>query len=149
MVSDEIADLIEHGGYFAHGFTYSGHPTSTAAALANIDVIEKENLVAQVRDDVGPHFQAKLKSFAGHRAVGEVRACGLIGALELIPREGRATLTPASMLGARAVNLIRAEGVIVRGIRDLIAIAPPLIINHAELDQVFDAVRRGLDGLWD
>ena len=149
MVCNEIAEVIEHGGYFAHGFTYSGQPTTAAAALANIDVIEKENLVPHVRNDAGPYFQEKLRSFANHRAVGEVRGYGLIGALELIPREGKAALTPTSMLGNKAVNLIRTEGVIVRGIRDLIALSPPLIITHAEMDQLFDAVRKGLDKLWD
>jgi putrescine aminotransferase len=149
MVCDEITELIEHSGYFAHGFTYSGHPTPTAAALANIDVIENEKLVPRVRDDVGPYFQKKLQSFAGHRAVGEVRGYGLIGALELIPRGGKAALTPASMLGGRAVNLIRAEGVIVRGIRDLIAIAPPLVITHEEIDRLFEGVQKGLEKLWE
>ncbi len=149
MVCDEIAEVIEHGGYFAHGFTYSGQPTTAAAALANIDVLEKENLIPYVRDDAGPYFQEKLQSFANHRAVGEVRGYGLIGALELIPREGKAALTPTSMLGNKAVSLIRDEGVIVRGIRDLIALSPPLIITRAEIDQLFDAVRKGLDRLWD
>ena len=149
MVCNEIAEVIEHGGYFAHGFTYSGQPTTAAAALANIDVLEKENLIPYVRDDAGPYFQEKLQSFANHRAVGEVRGYGLIGAIELIPREGKAALTPTSMLGNKAVSLIRAEGVIVRGIRDLIALSPPLIITRAEIDQLFDAVRKGLDRLWD
>ncbi|MEO8043399.1 MAG: aminotransferase [Spartobacteria bacterium] len=149
MVCDEIAEVIEHGGYFAHGFTYSGQPTTAAAALANIDVLEKEKLIPYVRDDAGPYFQEKLQSFANHRAVGEVRGYGLIGAIELIPREGKAALTATSMLGNKAVSLIRAEGVIVRGIRDLIALSPPLIITRAEIDQLFDAVRKGLDRLWD
>jgi len=148
MISNEIAELIEHGGYFAHGFTYSGQPTTAAAALANLEVIEKENLIAHVREEAGPYFQEKLQSFANHRAVGEVRGCGLIGALELVPRAGKAALTPTAMLGNKAVNLIRAEGVIVRGIRDLIAISPPLIITRTEIDQLFDAVGKGLDRLW-
>jgi len=53
------------------------------------------------------------------------------------------------MLGNKAVGLIRTEGVIVRGIRDLIALSPPLIITHTEMDQLFDAIRKGLDKLWD
>ena len=125
-VSNEIAELIEHGGYFARRFTYSGQPTT--AALANLEVIEKENLIAHVREEAGPYFQEKLQSFANHRAVGEVRGGGLIGALELVPRSGKAALTPTAMLGNKAVNLISAEGVIVRGVRDLTAISPPL--NH-------------------
>jgi adenosylmethionine-8-amino-7-oxononanoate aminotransferase len=139
---------LEHGGYFAHGFTCSGQPTTADAALANLDVIEKENLVARVRDDTGPYFQEKLHSFANQPAVGEARGYGLIGALQLVPREGKAALTPVGPLGNKAVDLIRAEGVIVRGIRDLIALSRPLIITHTEIDQLFDAVGRELDGVW-
>jgi len=149
MVSDHLADTLIHGGYFAHGFTYSGHPTCTAAALANIQVIEDLKLVERTRSDIGPYFQAKLRSFAGHPAVGEVRGYQLIGAIELLPRGGRAALTPTSMLGVKGSTLCRKQGVIVRGIRDLIAISPPLIITHAEVDQLFDAVKVMLDQLWD
>jgi len=149
MISDEISDVILAGGYFAHGYTYTGHPVCAAAALANLDVIEKLGLVPRVRDDAGPYFQRKLAEFAGHPAVGEVRGFGLIGAIELLPRGGREALTPSSALGAKAWQLIRDEGAMVRGIRDLIALAPPLIISHAEIDELFDCVRRGLDRLWD
>jgi putrescine aminotransferase len=149
MLSDEIAGTIAAGGYFAHGYTYSGHPTCAAAALANLQVIENLGLVARVKDDVGPHFQGKLRELADHPAVAEVRGVGLIGALELVPRGGREALTATSMLGLKAWELIRAEGAMVRGIRDLIALAPPLIITHAEIDELFGCMRRGLDRLWD
>ena len=149
MVSDDISGLLMSGGYFAHGFTYSGHPTCTAAGLANLKVIEDLNLVARTRDEIGPYFQAKLHSFKGHPAVGEVRGHQLIGALELLPRGGRAALSPTTMLGIKGSALCRKEGVIVRGIRDLIAISPPLIITKTEIDQLFDAVTKMLAKLWD
>ena len=149
MVADEIADVLIHGGYLAHGFTYSGHPVPCAVALANIALIEKEQLVERVRDDVGPYFQQELHSFADHPAVAEVRGCQLIGALELVPRGGRAALTPTSALGLKAAKLVREEGVIVRGIRDLIAIAPPLTISREEIDLIFAAITRALDRLWE
>ena len=149
MVSDEIADVLSHGGYLAHGFTYSGHPTATAAALANLDILERDGLIDRVRDDVGPYFQDKLRALAGHPAVGEVRGFQLIGAIELLPRGGRAALSSAAPLGLKAAALTRADGVIVRGIRDLIAIAPPLVIERAQIDAIFAAVARMLDRLWD
>src|SRR5205085_1308620 len=149
MLSDEIATDIIRGGYLAHGFTYSSHPTTAAAALANLDVLEKDNLIPRVRDEIGPYFQQKLAEFAGHPAVGEVRGCGLIGALELLPRGGKAGLTPASFLGAKAAEIARGEGVIVRGIRDLIAVSPPFTITQAEIDLLFAAIRRTLERLWE
>lgn len=146
MVSDEIAGTLFSGGYFAHGFTYSGHPTCAAAALANLETIESLGLIPRVRDDVGPYFQEKLHGLAGHPAVSEIRGTALIGAVELVPRPG-ADHVP-NTLGGRASNLIREEGVIVRGIRDLIAMAPPLIITREEIDRLFEGVRRGLDRVW-
>jgi putrescine aminotransferase len=143
VVRDEIAEVLLHGGYLAHGFTYSGHPTTCAAALANLQVIERDRLVERVRDDSGPYFQQKLRAFAGHPRVGEVRGHGLIGALELLPPDrDKAKLTGA--LGAQAAKIAREEGVIVRGIRDLIAMSPPLVITHAELDELFAGVERAL-----
>jgi putrescine---pyruvate transaminase len=143
LVRDEIAEVLLHGGYLAHGFTYSGHPTTCAAALANLQVIERDKLVERVRDDVGPYFQKKLRAFAGHPLVGEVRGHGLIGALELLPPDrDKAKLTGA--LGAKAAKIGREEGVIIRGIRDLIAMSPPLIITRTELDELFAGVERTL-----
>ncbi len=149
VVRDELAQQLIGGGYLAHGFTYSGHPVSCAAALANLAVIERDGLVERTRDHLGPYFQARLRSLSGHPAVGEVRGLGLIGALELIPRNGKRALTPQTMLGLRGARLAREEGVIVRGIRDLIALAPPLIIKPTEIDMLFDGVHRALDRLWD
>lgn len=147
LVADEVADALHRGGYLAHGFTYSGHPAAAAAALANLEILERERLCERVRDDVGPYFQSKLRAFAGHPAVGEVRGVGLLGAIDLVPRGGRGQ--PAAGLGARAVELVRQEGVIVRGIRELIAISPPLIVTHAEIDRLFAAVAAMLGRLWD
>lgn len=149
MMSDEIAEVITKQGYFAHGFTYSGHPTATAAALANLNLIEKENLIPRVRDDLGPYFQKKLHEFAGHPSVGEIRGYGLIGALELLPASGKSGLNPLKPLGIKAAKIAREEGVIIRGIRDLIAVAPPLIITREEVDFLFAAIRKTLDQLED
>jgi putrescine---pyruvate transaminase len=148
MLSDEIAEAMLSGGYFAHGFTYSGHPACAAAALANLNEIEGLGLIPHVEKDLAPYFQAKVAEMRSHPAVAEVRGYGLIAGLELIPREGRDALTPTSMLGLKAWSLIREEGAMVRGIRDLIALAPPLIISHTEIDELFDCIRRGLDRLW-
>jgi putrescine aminotransferase len=149
IVRKEIAEVLVHGGYLAHGYTYSGHPTTCAAALANLHVIERDRLIERTRDDAGPYFQQKLRSFAGHPAVGEVRGHGLIGAIELLPREGKIALAPTTMLGVKGAKLAREEGVIVRGIRDLIAMSPPLIVTHEEIDFLFAAVSKTLDRLWD
>jgi putrescine aminotransferase len=149
MVSDEIAAALEAGGYLAHGFTYTGHPAACAAALANLGVIERERLVERVRDDVGPRFQKELRRFADHPAVAEVRGVQLIGALELRrPPSGPYAAAAPNSLGLAAHGLAREEGLIVRGIRDLVALSPPLVVTHGELDRMFAALGRALDRLW-
>ncbi|MEO8602071.1 MAG: aminotransferase [bacterium] len=149
MVSDAMAETFEHGGYLAHGFTYSGHPVATSAGLANLAILEREGLVERVRDNVGPYFQQQLHALAEHPAVGEVRGAGLIGGIDLLPRGGKSQLATPPVLGAKAVGLLRKEGLIVRGIRDLIALAPPLIITRDEIDFVFAAIGGVLEKLWD
>ena len=78
-----------------------------------------------------------------------MRGVGLIGALELKrpPRGPHADAAP-NALGLAAHNLAREEGVIVRGIRDLVAMSPPLVVTHAELDRMFAGLTRALDRLW-
>jgi len=145
LVSDPIAETLSEAGYLAHGFTYSGHPVSAAAALANISILEREQLIEKVHDATGLHFQNRLQALASHPAAGEVRGAGLIGAIDLVPSGGRAALATPPVLGAKAAAMARKEGVIVRGIRDLIAISPPLVITRDETDFLFDAVARVLD----
>ncbi|HEX5066940.1 MAG TPA: aminotransferase [Myxococcota bacterium] len=150
MVSDEITDTLEAGGYLAHGFTYTGHPVSCAAALANLGILEREKLVERVRDDVGPRFLEGLKKLAGHPAVAEMRGYGLIGALELKrPPKGKYAATPPSMLGPAVHNLAREEGVLVRGIRDLVAMSPPFVVTHAELERMFAGLERAIERMWE
>jgi putrescine aminotransferase len=150
LVSDEMAAALGAGGYLAHGFTYTGHPVACAAALANLEILARERLVERVRDDVGPRFQAALRRLAEHPAVAEVRGVQLIGALELRrPSRGRFAGAAPNSLGLATHELARAEGVIVRGIRDLVALSPPFVVTHDELDRMFAALARALDRLWE
>ncbi len=150
LVRDEIAKTLTQGGYYlAHGSTYSGHPTACAAGLANLDILEKEHLIPRTRNTTGPYFQRKLQELTQHPAVGEARGHGLIGALELLPKGGREKLNANIPLGPKAAKIAREEGIIVRGIRDIMALSPALIIKEAEIDQLFLAVRKTLDRLWE
>lgn len=145
MFSDKIAAGLNQGGVFSHGFTYSGHPIATRAALVNIEILEREKLPERVQTAIGPYLQQSLSELSAHPAVGEVRGEGLIAAIELLPRGGRSALRPELALGAQAAAFARAEGVIVRGIRNMIALAPPLIITEHEVDELVAALFRALD----
>jgi putrescine aminotransferase len=149
LVSDEITETLAAGGYLAHGFTYTGHPVACAAALANLEILSREKLVERVRDDVGPRFQQGLRALAQHPAVAEARGFGLIGALELRrPPQGKYAGAAPNLLGPAVHELAREEGVIVRGIRDLVAMSPPFVITHAELERMFAGLTRALDQMW-
>jgi len=136
LVSAEISAVLIDSGVFAHGFTYSGHPVCAAAALANLDILARENLIERVKTEIGPYFQAALQTVANHPRVGEVRGQGLIAAIEL-----------RGCSGSQAAALARQAGVIVRGIRDLIALAPPLVIRHEEVDWLVARLGSVLDQL--
>ena len=143
-ISGEIAKTILDGGYYANGHTYSGHPVACAAALATIDLMEKTNTIAYVHDEIGPYFTEKLMAMKSHPAVGEARCCNLMGALELLDH-GKKVTDPYVGLGPKAAAAIRRHGAIVRGLSNLVAISPALVITKAEVDELFDAVKAGLD----
>lgn len=149
LVSKEIGDTLNDNGYLATGGTYSGHPTACAAALKNIEIMERENLIPRVREDIGPYFQKRLAEFASHPAVGEVRGLGLVGAMELVPRGGKSARSASAPLGPKALLIGREEGLAVRGIRDILAVAPPLTMTHAQVDEMISGIGRILNRIWD
>lgn len=146
-VSDEIVGVLrEKGGDFVHGYTYSGHPVSAAVALKNIEIIESEGLVERVRDDIGPYFAEAIKRLAGDPLVGETRALGLLGAVEIVSKPG----TNERFTGkeGKAGPVVRdaciRNGLMVRGIRDSIVMCPPLIVTREEIDRMIDIIARSL-----
>ncbi len=146
-VSSKIVEALRaHGGEFVHGFTYSGHPAAAAVALKNIDIMERENLVARTREDTGPYLAAALKRLEGHPLVGQVRSLGLIGAVEIVaaPGTNRRFTGKEGKAGPIVRDLCIKNGLMVRGIRDSIVCCPPLIISHGEIDRMVDIMLASL-----
>jgi len=147
-VADHIVETLrEKGGDFVHGYTYSGHPTCAAVALRNIEIMEREGLVERNREDAGPYLAKALASLNDHPLVGETRSLGLIGAVEIVSKEG----TNARFAGQEGTagpivrDLCIKNGLMVRGIRDTIVCCPPLIVSHAEIDRLAAIIRKSLD----
>ncbi len=146
-VSKEIVDVLKTGGDFVHGFTYSGHPVAAAVALRNIEIMEREHLVERTRDDIGPYLAKMLATLNDHPLVGETRSVGLLGAVEIVAdkatgaRFGGAEGTAGPMVR----DLCIENGLMVRGIRDTIVMCPPLIISHAQIDEMIGIIRKALD----
>ena len=132
-------------GTFGHGFTYSGHPVCAAVALRALEIYEEDDIPGHVAA-MAPHLAARISELATHPLVGHGRALGLVGAIELMADPGqKAPFDPTLRVGARVSEWALEYGVILRPLGDVISFCPPLIINRAEIDFLFDAVARALD----
>jgi putrescine---pyruvate transaminase len=155
LVGDRVAKvLIEQGGEFNHGYTYSGHPVACAVALANIRLIQEQKLVEHVRDNVGPYLAAVFTQLAEHPLVGEAQTCGLMGALLLTKNKTGRAGRPAPFAAEREIGMICrghcfANGLIMRAVGDRMIIAPPLVITRVQIDEMLALIRRCLDLTYD
>ncbi|MEQ1802272.1 MAG: aspartate aminotransferase family protein [Gammaproteobacteria bacterium] len=147
MVSDRVGDvLVEKGGEFYHGFTYSGHPVACAVALATLRVMRDEKLVDRVRDSVIPAFSRRWQKLGEHPLVGEARSAGLIGGLELVPRkDSRNRFAKDLKVGERCRDFCIEQGLVMRAVGDTMIVAPPFIITDAQLDELMDKAWKALD----
>ena len=147
MVGERIARvLIEQGGEFEHGYTYSGHPVACAVALANIGLIRDLKLVELVHDDVGPYLAEGFASLRSHPLVGDAETCGLMGALLLVRDKARLTPFDAGLgIGMVCRSHCFANGLIMRAVGQRMIIAPPLVISRAQIDEMLALIRRCLD----
>jgi putrescine aminotransferase len=146
MVSDRVAAVLEETGDFNHGFTYSAHPVACAAALANLRILKDERLVERVADDIGPYLQQRWRALADHPLVGEARMVGLMGALELVPaKPSRRRFAGDGKIGTLCRDISFRNGLIMRAVRDSMIISPPLVISHAEADELVRLARKTLD----
>jgi len=147
MVGDRVAEtFIEKGGEFFHGFTYSGHPAACAVAIKNIEIIRREGLVERVRDETGPHLAAALKTLGDHPLVGETRSRGLIGAIELVKDKATRThFDEPGKVGTICRDHCIDSGLVMRAVRDIMIMSPPLIISPRQIDEMIAMARNAID----
>ncbi len=147
LVSDKVADvLLGHGGEFAHGLTYSGHPASCAAGLATMDVLQNTSILESSANELAPYFAQALESLADHPVVGQVRAKGLVAAVELVKDKGsRERLAPES--GGAVYTRDRAieNGLMVRQTGDAMIMSPPFVTSTEEVDGLVSKLTSALD----
>lgn len=152
IVGERVWDVIERGsrehGPMGHGWTYSGHPICAAAALANLDILERENLT-QNAAEVGQYFGEKLHAaFDRHPLVGEVRNAGMLAALEFMADgAARQPFDAAMKIGPRVSAAALARGMIARAMPhgDILGFAPPLIATRADVDEMVSIARAAVD----
>jgi len=142
-VGDAIANANEE---LVHGYTYSGHPVACAVALKNIEILERDRLVEKAGNDIGPYLQSALGGLRDHPLVGEVRGLGMIGAVELVAdKASRRHFTPEMDVGMRCRNHCFENDLIMRAIRDIMVVSPPLTITRTEVDELVRRARMCLD----
>ena len=128
------------GKRWMHAFTYSGHPTCCAVALANIDILDREQLVARSAAG-GARLLDRLRTLESMDCVGHVRGQGLMAAVEVVADKSTKALFPAPVgLTQKLMDAFMERGLYTRAVMDCICIAPPLVITDAEIDRLVDIV---------
>lgn len=142
LVAPKIADAVIESARdpieFYHGYTYSGHPVACAAALATLDIYGRESLLTRV-GELAETWAQGAHALAESPYVTDVRCLGLMAGIELAPQDGEP--------GARGYELFRAcleSGLLIRVTGDTVALSPPLIISHDQIEEIFARLRDAL-----
>jgi putrescine aminotransferase len=143
-VSDTVRDVINGvpaGKRWMHAFTYSGHPTCCAVALANIDILERERLVERAATG-GARLLEGLRTLESLDCVGHVRGQGLMAAVEVVADKGTRALFPAQVgLTQKLMDALMDRGLYTRVVMDCICLAPPLVTTDAVVDRIVETLR--------
>ncbi|MGF7159418.1 4-aminobutyrate--pyruvate transaminase [Rhodoligotrophos appendicifer] len=133
-------------GTFGHGYTYTGHPVAAAVALKTLEIYERTKIIDHVKK-LAPVFEGRFNKLIDREIVGEVRAKGMIGAVELVSdKRTKKPFDPKAGVGAKTIGFMQANGLIGRAVAgDSIALCPPLIITEGEINEMFDRLETSLD----
>jgi putrescine aminotransferase len=147
MVGNRVAQvLIDKGGEFTHGYTYSGHPVACAVALANIAVMEREQLPQKVAGELGAYFARTFATLNDHPLVAAAESTGFVAGLVLVKdKKSHAMFDEASGAGMICRTHCFNQGVIMRAVGDRMIIAPPLVMTHSDIDDMVGLIRKALD----
>ncbi len=148
LYSDDIHDVMnapDPSAWFAHGFTYSGHPVCCAVALKNIEIIEREGILAHARK-VGDHFERRLRELESLPLVGEVRGKRLMMCVEYVAdKRTKAHLPDEVNISRRISQLCEDKGLLVRPLGHLDVMSPPLVLTIPEADFLVDTLHGAID----
>ncbi|MCP2019199.1 aspartate aminotransferase family protein [Pseudomonas laurylsulfatiphila] len=148
ILSKKMASvLVEQGGVFAHGLTYSGHPVAAAVAIANLKALRDEGVVTRVKDDIGPYLQQCLREvFGKHPLVGDIQGTGMVAALQLAEdKSTRKRFANENDIAWRCRTIGFEEGVIIRSTLGRMIMAPALIASREEIDELIAKTLKAVD----
>ena len=146
MVGNRVTEtLVDEGGEFYHGYTYSGHPVACAVAIENIKIIREENLIENSRK-TSVYLKERMNEIADHPLVGEVRMKSFIGAVELVKdKDKREMFEETGVVGGICRDYCIENGLVMRAVRDGMIFCPPLIFNNNHIDELVDKLKKSLD----
>ena len=146
MVGKRVSDvLIDEGGEFYHGYTYSGHPVACAVAIENLKIIREENLIENSKN-TSVYLNEKMKEIADHPLVGEVRMKSYIGCVELVKDKEKGTMfEDTGTVGTICRDYCIENGLIMRAVRDGMIFCPPLIFSKNHIDELIEKLKKSLD----
>ena len=156
VVGERVWEIIDRGsrdlGPMGHGWTYSGHPVCAAAAMANLDILERENITGNAAE-VGAYMQQRMHAtFDSHPLVGEVRGVGMLAGLEFMakPTE-RVPFDGALKVGPKVSAAALERGMIARAMPngDILGFAPPLVATRADVDEIVRITKEAVDAVAD
>jgi adenosylmethionine-8-amino-7-oxononanoate aminotransferase len=146
-LSGVVAESVRRGAgptKWNHAFTYSAHPVGCAVALANLDIIEREGLVARAAT-LGRRLLDGLDTLRALPHVGDVRGLGLMAAVELVQDKAtKQRFDPALGTGPRVLTELRQRGLVTRNLGDVILLAPPLVSSEAQIDRIVELLRAAI-----
>ena len=145
IMSDEIHEVISGpDGMFLHGMTYSGHPAAAAAGLANIALMESEQIPERVRT-TGKLFEETLKGLEDIDIVGEVRGSHFMAGIEFVSDKETKALFPEAMnIGMKVARRAQAKGLIARPLGHILILSPTLILSTAEIERIGAILRESI-----
>lgn len=151
LVHDEVAEVINAGGEFNHGYTYSAHPVAAAVALESIRILDEDGVIAQVRDETAPYLAEKWEGLADHPMVGEAKIKGMMASIALTPhKQSRAKFKAGDgVVGYKCREHCFANNLVMRHVGDRMIISPPLVISKAEIDLLIERALLSLDQTYD
>ena len=155
ILSKKIWKVLEQGtdenGPIGHGWTYSAHPISAAAGVANLKLVDKMNLISNV-NEVGKYLLAELQNaFSSHPIVGEVRGDGMLASLEFLEdKDSLKFFDPSKKIGMQVSSNLLKESIIGRAMPhgDILGLAPPLCLNKSEVDIIISGLKKSIDTVY-
>ena len=146
-IGKKISDvMINQGGEFYHGYTYSGHPVACAVAVENIRIIKEEGMIENVKKNIAPYLQKRMREFENHPLVGEVRGEGLLVGVELVKnKEKKELFDPVGKVGNICKDHCINNNLIMRAVRDGMMCSPPLTISKDDIDKCVERLKISLD----